>query len=209
MYLTRMELDVSKRKCMMALTSPNLFHGAIEAAFSEPQRKLWRIDRLHGKVYLLLLSESKPDLGSAVRQFGTENGWDSRDYAPFIENIRTGDRRRFRVTANPVIMKSAGIGERGPILAHVTSAQQEKWLLDRAEKHGFSLAPNDFSVVYDRWYHFRKGTDGGRFVTFRAVTFEGVLTVTDEDLFRQMMINGLGREKAYGCGLFTVMGKMK
>ena len=201
-----MELDTSKRKCMMALTAPSLFHGAIETSFAERGRTLWRIDRLAGRTYLLLVSDEKPELSHAVKQFGTESGWESRNYAPFIEKIREGDRRRFRVTANPVIAKSAGTGERGSVLAHVTTAQQEKWLADRAGRYGFSLSSDEFTAVNSNWYRFRKGTDPGRTVTFRAVTFEGILTVTDAELFRDMLRSGLGREKAYGCGLFTVTG---
>ena len=37
------------------------------------------------------------------------------------------------------------------------------------------------------------------------MTFEGLLEVTDEELFRNMLVNGLGRGKAYGMGLMTVM----
>ncbi len=206
MYLTRMELDTNKRKCVIALKSPNLFHGAIEEAFPERGRKLWRLDTLAGKRYLLLVSEEKPDLTDAVRQFGTEAGWESRKYSPFLEQIRNGDRRRFRVTANPVITKSAGTGNAGSVLAHVTPVYQEKWLADRAEKNGFLLEPERFSAVSDTWVTFRKGSDHGRTVSFRAVTFEGELTVTDANLFRELLVNGLGREKAYGCGLLTVTG---
>lgn len=204
-----MELDTNKRKCVIALKSPSLFHGAVEEAFSERGRKLWRIDTLAGKRYLLLVSEQKPDMTEAVRQFGTEAGWESRNYSSFLEQIQNGDRRRFRVTANPVITKSAGTGNSGEVLAHVTSAYQEKWLADRAEKNGFRLEPERYSVVYDTWYTFRKGNDHGRTVTFRAVTFEGELTVTDPDLFRELLVNGLGREKAYGCGLMTVTGAIR
>ena len=32
-YMTRMQLDLSKRKTMQALANPNLFHGALEQAF--------------------------------------------------------------------------------------------------------------------------------------------------------------------------------
>lgn len=206
MILTRMELDTTKRKCVLALTSPNLFHGAIEEAFPERGRKLWRIDVLTGKTYLLLVSEDRPDLTKAARQFGTDAGWESRNYTPFLEKIQTGDRRRFRVVANPVITKSAGTGNPGSVLAHVTAAQQEMWLSDRAEKNGFSLAPGEFSTVSSTWYTFRKGNDGGRPVTFRSATFEGMLTVTDAERFRELLVGGLGREKAYGCGLLTVTG---
>ena len=61
-----------KRSTMIALNSPQKLHGAIESAFDseERKRKLWRIDKLGEKTYLLILSEDKPDLSNAVLQFG-------------------------------------------------------------------------------------------------------------------------------------------
>lgn len=204
MYLTRLELDTSKQKTIMALASPALFHGAVERAFADKGGKLWRLDSLAGKTYLLIVSDERPDLTAAAKQFGANEDWKTLDYTPFLDKIQNGDRRGFRLKANPVITKSAGAGKRGKVLAHVTVAQQEQWLLNRAEENGFRLDPDDFSAVQSDWEFFRKGTDGGRRVTFRTAVFEGTLTVTDAALFRQMLQNGLGREKAYGCGMMTV-----
>lgn len=36
------------------------------------------------------------------------------------------------------------------------------------------------------------------------MTFEGVLTITEAELFRKALIDGIGRAKAYGCGLMTL-----
>ncbi|MBQ0037927.1 MAG: type I-E CRISPR-associated protein Cas6/Cse3/CasE [Clostridiales bacterium] len=204
MYLTRMELDTSQRKTIMALASPALFHGAIEHDFAGKGRKLWRRDTLLKKSYLLLVSETPPELTTTSQQFGTENGWETLDYESFLAHIRVGQRRHFRLKANPVIAKSAGMGKRGKVLAHVTVAQQAQWLIDRAEKHGFHLEPDEFAVTQTAWESFRKNTDGGRRVTFRTAVFEGTLTVTDAQRFRQALVSGIGREKAYGCGLLTV-----
>lgn len=206
MYMTRMELDTSKRKTIMALASPGLFHGAIESAFNERGRNLWRIDKLKGKSYLLLVSDTKPDLTGAVEQFGIDGNCETRDYSVFLSQITEGRRYRFRLTANPVISKSAGPGARGEVLAHVTVSQQEKWLYDRAQKNGFSLMEGEYAVTQSQWVSFHKGKEHGRQVVFRAVTFEGVLTVTDKELFVNALMNGMGREKAYGCGLLTVVG---
>ena len=53
MYLSRVGLDVSRRKTQIALVSPNKIHGAVEEAFARKQdRNLWRIDRLGGHTYL-------------------------------------------------------------------------------------------------------------------------------------------------------------
>ena len=42
-------------------------------------------------------------------------------------------------------------------------------------------------------------------VTLLAVSFEGVLKVEDAEIFRKTLISGIGREKAYGMGLMTVI----
>lgn len=43
-------------------------------------------------------------------------------------------------------------------------------------------------------------------VKLLAVTYEGILTVTDADALRNALVNGIGREKAYGMGLMTLAG---
>ena len=45
----------------------------------------------------------------------------------------------------------------------------------------------------------------GRGVRLSRVTFEGLLRVEDVAEFKQTLINGLGREKAFGMGLMTVI----
>ena len=58
MYLSRVELDISKKQTQVALSARNKLHGAIENAFfcedDERLRNLWRIDKVNGKMYLLL-----------------------------------------------------------------------------------------------------------------------------------------------------------
>lgn len=204
MYLTRMELNTQSRATMRALISPNLFHGAVERAFpGERERNLWRIDKLNGRLYLMILSNRVPELDSAIKQFGYDDGHhlpETRDYQPLLDRIAVGSMWRFRLKANPTVCKK----DEG-IRAHITPAYQKKWLTDRAEANGFTLSDDRFDVVASEWYHFFKGNDGGRPVTILSVTFEGLLTVTDADLFRQALAQGIGREKAYGMGLLTVI----
>ena len=56
-----------------------------------------------------------------------------------------------------------------------------------------------------RWLRFAKSGDRRHPVTLLAVTYEGVLEVTDPQAFCQMLTNGLGRGKAYGLGLMTIL----
>lgn len=206
MYLSRVELDEGKINTMRALLEPQKLHGAIEQAFpGERRRRLWRLDRLKGTLYLLLLSEEEPNLAGLAAQFGPEDGRaETRDYAPLLQRIAPGSAWQFRLTANPTKSRmESGQEKRGKVQPHITAEHQSKWLLDRAEKHGFALDPAAFTVTASGWLHFSKG-DKNR-VSLLSATYEGVLQVTDADLFRQTLTRGIGRGKAYGQGLLTVL----
>jgi CRISPR system Cascade subunit CasE len=44
----------------------------------------------------------------------------------------------------------------------------------------------------------------GNDVRFTQATFDGRLRITDLDAFRRTLTQGLGKAKAYGCGLMTL-----
>lgn len=207
MYLTRMKLNMANRDTMRALAAPNLFHGAIESSFDgERKRNLWRLDTLAGETYLMLLSEEKPDLTAMANQFGFAGpkSWETLSYDNLLERISTGTRWRFRLVANPTHKVSAGAGKSGKIYAHITTDNQRGWLMKKAANHGFLVQDNEFMPVHSQWYRFRKKKGDSHVVSLLSVTYEGILTVTDEGLFRQALIDGIGREKAFGMGLLTV-----
>jgi CRISPR system Cascade subunit CasE len=168
------------------------------------------LDRLENKLYLLLLSEDRPDLSVISSQFGPLSGVEAaatKEYDQLLQRIMQDSIWRFRLTANPTrsCAQKDGIGSRGKVHAHCTVAYQQQWLLERAEKHGFSLGEEAFTVTDCRWLHFKKGKESGRPVSLLSVTYEGVLQVTDPVRFRDLLINGIGRGKAYGLGLMTVI----
>ena len=106
MYLTRIQLDLTKTKTMQALVAPKLFHGAIECAEPEGRtRKLWRLDTLNGNQYLLILTESPLDFSEVVRQFGTGTCAETKKYDVLLDRITNGSKWQFRLKANPVVYK--------------------------------------------------------------------------------------------------------
>ena len=206
MYLSRAELDPTRRSTMIALTSPQKFHGAVENSFSgERRRRLWRLDQLGEKLYLLLLSEERPDLTALCAQFGTGAPPETRPYDPLLERVTAGSCWQFRLTANPTRTRKdpADPLARGALKPCYLEAEQEQWLLEQAGKHGFALTEDSFTVTRVQWHHFAKR--GTRPVSLLAVTYEGVLQVTDPEAFRNLLCQGMGRGKAYGLGLLTVM----
>lgn len=215
MYLSRIALNTRRKYTMIALASSQILHAAVESSFppsaEKEGRNLWRIDQLGNTLYLLVLSTNKPDFSHIVEQFGwpsSEQKWETKEYSQLMERIKTGQRWQFRLRANPVHsvkqLNDAITQEqakRGKVYAHVTAAQQEKWLLDRAAKHGFSLQEGSFRVVQCEVRQFLRQLKP---VTLGIATFEGILEVSDVDLFLRTLTCGIGRARAYGCGLMTI-----
>ena len=206
MYLSRAELDPTRRNTMIALASPQKLHGAVENSFpGERRRRLWRLDTLNEKLYLLLLSEDIPDLTGLCAQFGTGAAPETRPYAPLLERVTPGSCWQFRLTANPTHSQKdpADAQARGILKPCYLEVEQEKWLLEQAGKHGFSIPEGAFRVTRKQTCRFQK--NGRRQVTLLAVTYEGILQVTDPEAFREMLCQGIGRGKAYGLGLMTIL----
>jgi len=220
MYLSRVEIDVNNRSKTKDLTHLGAFHNWVEQSFPEElaagerKRHLWRIDQLAGKKYLLVLSETAPNL-ELLTKYGVPGTAMTKPYDRFLETLQEGQIMQFRLVANPTYSVSQPGKKQGRVFPHVTIAQQREWLSKRAEKSGFQLikqtsvdAPElpvaqAFDVVGREWPVLHRKTSRG--VRLSRVTFEGLLRIDDVSTFKQTLIKGLGREKAFGMGLMTVI----
>jgi len=188
---------------------PQVLHATIEGCFPDEidkGRKLWRLDRLQGNLYLLLLSPEEPDFTELARQLcaaGVEG--ETKDYKPLLASIRTGARLRFRLRANPTHSVSKGKGTRGKVYPHITIEQKREWLMKKSQTCGFKLDGLPFDVVETDYLRFWRSSKT-RPVEIGVAVFEGELEVTDREMFVQSLTRGIGRAKAYGCGLLTVAG---
>ena len=207
MYLSRIQLSLTERSTMKALADLKYFHEALESCFpGDRPRTIWRIDQLKENLYILVLSEERTDLSPFCRLFSpSEDSWETKDYDPLLTRLKNGNIWRFRLSANPTYRVKAKdpITLRGKVSAHITPELQKKWLIKKSQQHGFQLATDGFDVTENKWFRFRKSS--GDVVTILSVTYEGLLMVTDVELFRQALTNGIGRGKAYGMGLLTVI----
>jgi CRISPR system Cascade subunit CasE len=61
----------------------------------------------------------------------------------------------------------------------------------------------DFDVVQREIVRFKRGND---WITLGIAAFEGTLAVGNAELLTTAMKAGIGRAKAYGCGLLTLAG---
>lgn len=216
MFLTRMAINPSRRGTRLLLDSPQAMHAAVLDGFPPGHdagegRVLWRVDTvLRQQVSLYVVSPQRPDLTHLVEQAGwpaaEQDGWQTRSYEPLLDELSAGQRYRFRLTANPVRAQRNPGYKRSKAVGHVTVAQQEQWLLDRAAGWGFSVVTGvcgspDLSVTDRAVRRFRRGVAE---VTLSTATYEGHLEVTDAAALRRTLAHGAGRAKAYGCGLLTL-----
>lgn len=233
MYLTRAFIDPRRRGAVRLLGSPQVMHAAILKAMpTQPvpaatngSRILWRldVDNPHRPV-LWLVSPEKPDLDGLMSQVGASDAdgspaWQSREYTPLLDGLRAGQRFAFRFMANPTRSVRVREGEDTKPVEHVTAEHQVRWLVERAERCGFRILHSDVTLpdtgeqaLSLRLYHRERVTfsrrgraDGsGSRVTLVRVGYEGALEVTDAEALRTVLTGGLGRARAYGCGLLTL-----
>lgn len=200
MYLSRIWLDTRNRDTMWALSNPNRFHGALEACDPDRSRKLWRMDDLAGRKCLLVLSDGRLDLSHAAGQFGIDS-YEQAPYDRVLDRIVVGSCWQFRLVANPTYRRRNG--DKSMLRGHVSPAHQARWLIGKSAACGFTLDPDGFGIMASRNVIFDKAT--GEKVQFKSCHYEGLLEVSDVDAFRAALVGGIGREKAYGQGLMTIV----
>ncbi|MEU3601610.1 type I-E CRISPR-associated protein Cas6/Cse3/CasE [Streptomyces sp. NPDC006798] len=234
MYLTQFRINTGRSEARRLLGSPHLMHGAVNMAFPElPSREgdgprvLWRIDRgPQDRPKLFIVSPTRPDLTHLVEQAGWPTletpGWDTFAYGEFLDALREGGTWGFRLTANPVHNIRRPQDEkdaRTKRAPHVTARHQLGWLIQRQKQAGFAVVEKPVErrltehrdeyelIVRDSMpLQFRRSPAqrSTEDVRITRVTFDGRLTVTDPGLLRRTLTQGLGKAKAYGCGLMTL-----
>jgi CRISPR system Cascade subunit CasE len=184
---------------------------------------LWRVDHnSKAEVILYVVSPDRPDLTHLVEQAGwpSTGGWQTFDYTNFLAGLKAGDTWAFRLTANPVHSIRNKDGVETKRTAHKTPRHQMQWLTQRQTACGFTIVEKlterqllPEGDTYELVVHNYRGLSFGKseqpndkksMVTLSAVTFDGRLRVTDPDALRHTLTSGLGKAKAYGCGLMTL-----
>ncbi len=233
MFISRIYINPQRKDTKAAAGNPNKLHGAVlntvapNADRTRPEGLLWRLDTGKHSHALYVVSPSEPDLRAIQESYG----WDTvegkatvRDYTPRLDSLKVGQRLAFRLTANPThnVEYPSEEGKNGAPrrrrIPHETHNHQVRWLVDRAKACGFNLTGYTPAAEVDgkitgpfdsirtsplRVERFTKGNNSAQ-VTIGKVTFEGVLEVTNPEVFRNALVTGIGRGKAYGCGLLTV-----
>lgn len=152
----------------------------------------------------------------------------SRDYDP---QLQEGQRLFFQLRANPVITRKNGAGksqrhdvviqakrlllkehgftkdakwkewqdeENKPLLYELVQKSCIEWLQSRVSNNGFEVVAASVDAYQ------QNNNAGKRDIRFSTVDFSGELLVTQPGLFQQVLFEGLGHAKVFGCGLLLV-----
>lgn len=234
MFLSRLTLNPRDRRARFDLARPYELHRTLWRGFPEgdPGRILFRVDpdRGGGHPVVLVQSDRQPDWAELPAGY-TVLVPESKAFDPVLE---AGQKLRFRLRANPTKRVAAGNPRLGSVaagkrVALCSEGDQLRWLLRKAGQGGFRV-PGEWvskkepgrrtadwgpDFADGDWYpNFRvdvapEGRDrndkpGHRDGAFVAVRFEGVLEVTDPELFVKTIQDGVGSAKGYGFGLLSV-----
>lgn len=169
----------------------NAVHHAVMALFPsqlpgpEDRRRteskiLYRVESIAGHHRVLIQSALKPSVG------------ESRRIDTFHDSLVVDEEIVFRTQVNPVRVQSR-TGRRSA----VPSSEIATWLAPRL--HGATeISVIDTRPVPLEIHH------GERPVPLHTVIVDGRCTIADPTSFRLALIHGIGKARAFGCGLITI-----
>lgn len=187
-------------------------HRLVWSLFGDsPDRRrdfLWRAKDRHG---FLILSSRPPE---------DRHDLFSLEAKPFAPLLRTGQRLRFSLRANPVVaippaqgqrgkrhdvvmhaLRSVPPGQRGAARREAIETAGRGWLDRQAERAGFRV---EHGVAIDGYEQLRIPRENAPAMRVSVLEFDGVLTVTDPDALLAAIARGFGRARAFGCGLMLI-----
>ena len=174
---------------------------------------LFHKDENGGIPQFLLVSKTEPVETGGISVI-------SKYYTP---TLAQGQKLAFSLVANPVVSRKVE-GKKHSVKHDVwmDAKKQEKendgnaasivqacenasklWLIRQGERCGFFLKETDVLIdgyIQNRFYRGRTAKP----IQYSSIHYEGLLTVTDVGKFLEMLYSGIGRSKAFGCGLMLV-----
>jgi CRISPR system Cascade subunit CasE len=124
------------------------------------------------------------------------SGLEVRDLAPVLEVLTAGKKAAFIIKVNAVrtVNRTGDDGKVRTHRAHVGREEIPAWLSQRIT--GLDIHDTvDMATSYERF---------GKTPLYVA-TCKGVGTVTDPEALSEVVQNGIGKARSYGCGILTII----
>lgn len=201
MILSQLVLNDRHRAVYHDLGNIHAMHQRIMQSFPDEAREkaradwkvLFRVEE-DGRM-ILVQSDLEPDWSRLPD--GYLESVESKPIARLLEELKSGQILRFRIKANPTKRDNASrkrVGLRRP-------ADQEAWLRRQAGRGGFEVLEVRIGNAAGVTGRQKEKPDPIRLET---ALFEGLLRIVEPETFRDTLRKGIGRGRAYGCGLLSV-----
>jgi CRISPR system Cascade subunit CasE len=220
--LIRLRRDISpKEVAALGRNDDYGLHKLVWGLFSDgPERRrdfLYRFEKVKGLPTFYTVSNREPEDFAGL--------WDIHP-KPYTPKLKNGDRLSFAVRVNPIRSKREENGRQcrhdvvmeaktridfknlpdvqRPLVATIIQEAGLEWLKSRESELGFNAS--DSGVRADGYFqHTLFKGKGTKPVKFSTLEFNGILSVTDPDVFiEKCLFNGIGPAKGFGCGLMLV-----
>ncbi|MFF8932310.1 type I-E CRISPR-associated protein Cas6/Cse3/CasE [Streptomyces longwoodensis] len=164
---------------------------------------LHRVEDTPAGPCILMQSAHRPDLNRLPEHYGTTA---TRQLGPLIAALHPGATVHFRCVANPV--RKPGATTRSlynlPAVVPLSGTHADQWWMRQADTAGLKvLTLHSQPLDSATGVRGTRGADQQR-IRHARTRFDGTALVTDPDRLRQKLADGIGRGKAYGCGLLTL-----
>jgi CRISPR system Cascade subunit CasE len=227
MYLSRISLSKNpSAKALDALLNPTDQSVRMDAH----HRLMWMLfaDHADRRRDFLWREESKGEFTIlSAREPKATDLFSNLQVKPFAPDLTLGDKLHFKLRLNATRRKGKSAGEyagnrvdivmdvlhkipkeeRAEKRMDIAQAECEKWLQTHSERHGFTLKSchvDDYSVFALPPKKPKHKTSRKKQPQFGILDVQGQLEIRDNEAFNTMLFHGLGRAKAYGCGLMLI-----
>ncbi|MDI5982165.1 type I-E CRISPR-associated protein Cas6/Cse3/CasE [Amycolatopsis magusensis] len=212
MYLSKLALDVRSRHFRRDYANVHDMHRTVMSAFldlpdtttaaRQHHGVLWRLDTTTSGFTLYVQSRTQPNWKNLPQGHLTATP-ETRTLQPLLDAITPGRKLAFRLVANPTKCDS----KTRKRLALREPDQQIQWLVRKGEQHGFVIPTTltgqpDIAPSLTPALTGTKPTTGT--ITIVPTRYDGHLIITNPHHFTTTLQTGIGRAKAYGCGLISL-----
>jgi CRISPR system Cascade subunit CasE len=194
-------------------------HGAYNL-----HKEMWKLfpDNPNGVrdfLYAVMGDERTIYCVSAKVPVSNEGYWnvETKPYNPLINE---GDHFQFRVCVNPTVANEAtGKHQRHDVVMDTKRKCKEKgeeksmeeivhcavtgWMERKGAANGFEI-PDAEHVIVHSYRRNESMKSGVHKIVFSTAVVEGIMRVTEPELFRKALFEGLGPAKGFGCGLLMI-----
>lgn len=201
MYLSCYSLDLKFPEVRRALKNSYEMHRTVMSVFrfSEsvvPRKEMGILYRLitSGRTLRLYVYSGEQPLSEMPEGFLNEQG-SPKDISGVAEAFIEGRILCFDIMAMPSKKVKTVEGKNSKRIFLGKQEERERWLVTKAEQNGFEV----MSFNEENGIDNKIGSGG-----YQSIVFKGILKITDRGKFCNAYKNGIGAEKAFGCGMLLL-----